>query len=57
MRSCFTASLVLLVLLFGLPWLSVPAQEEEGETPPVEQASSADDSVTLTVWDGSDFRV
>ena len=56
MRSCFTASLVLLVLLFGLPWLSVPAQEEEGETPPVEQASSADDSVTLTVWDGSEVQ-
>ena len=52
MRTCFAASLVLLVLLFGVPWLRCAPQEAEKEETPV----SADGQVLLTVWDGKENR-
>ena len=52
MRSCFAAALVLLLLLFGLPWLgTTPAGEEQAES-----AASPDGQVVLTVWDGKENR-
>ena len=53
MKDCIAASVILLSLLFGLPWLL--AEEEgaapEGGTQPQETAA-LDAQVTLTVWDG-----
>lgn len=54
MRTCISASLAVLLVLFGLPWLT--ASVEEPSTPPLEEETetvlSADESVTLRVWDG-----
>ena len=52
MKSCVAAALVLLLLLFGAPWLTAEAPEKKEELPPQEELS-ADAGVTLRVWDGS----
>ena len=54
MRACISASLAVLLLLFGLPWLT--ATVEKPAAPPTDKESketlSADESVMLRVWDG-----
>lgn len=49
MKSCVAAALILLILLFGAPWLTAEAPPKE-ETP---QPALADEAVMLRVWDGS----
>ena len=58
MKDAFAASIFLLLLLFGLPWLTAaPSPEEEmGETPQPEEPTILDEQVTLTVWDGEENR-
>ena len=51
MKSCIGASLLLLLLLFGIPWLTAEAPQH-GDGEPGEEVS-ADAAVTLRVWDGS----
>ena len=50
MKECVMAALMLLAMLFGLPWLR--QQEQPEENPTVQQEVRLDEQVTLTVWDG-----
>lgn len=52
MKSCVAAALVLLLLLFGAPWLTAEAPQKAEDTPPA-QEERADAAVMLRVWDGS----
>lgn len=52
MKSCVAAALVLLLLLFGAPWLTAEAPEKEVEDSQ-QQEDRADETVLLRVWDGS----
>ena len=54
MKDAFAAAMVLLLLLFGIPFLGLerPETETEGET----AAVLRDAQVTLTVWDGTENR-
>ena len=59
MRACISASLAVLLLLFGLPWLTakvegpaVPPAEEPADESVEGEALSADANVVLRVWDG-----
>ena len=56
MRSCIAASLVLLLILFALPSLTVSRRQTV--TPPEESMTepSKDEKVTLRVWDGEQTR-
>ena len=58
MKDCIAAAVILLSLLFGLPWLTAEkgAAEKETETPPSEETARLDEQVTLTVWDGETVR-
>ena len=53
MKDCVTASVILLLLVFGLPWLMA---EEDAETPggsvPPRETAMLDEQTVLTVWDG-----
>ena len=53
MKDCVTASVILLLLVFGLPWLMA---EEDAETPgesaPPQETVMLDEQTVLTVWDG-----
>lgn len=51
MRSCIGAALLLLLLLFGIPWLTAEAPQHQEEVPGEEVSTDA--AVTLRVWDGS----
>ncbi|MBE6971196.1 MAG: stage II sporulation protein D [Ruminococcaceae bacterium] len=51
MKSCVAAALVLLLLLFGAPWLTAEAPQKEEEMPPPQ--ARADETVVLRVWNGS----
>ena len=57
MKDCVAAAVILLALLFGLPWLTAGegTAEQEEETPQ-EQAGRLDEQVTLTVWDGTEVQ-
>lgn len=58
MKDCIAASVILLSLLFGLPWLSAEPQAEKGEEvlPPAGETVRLDEQVTLTVWDGEQVQ-
>ena len=58
MKDCIAASVILLSLLFGLPWLTAEEShvEQEAEAPPVEEPGRLDEQVTLTVWDGEQVQ-
>ncbi len=51
MKECVVAALILLAMLFGLPWLH-QQQEQPEETLTPQQTVRLDEQVTLTVWDG-----
>lgn len=57
MRSCAAVTLVLMLLLFGIPWL---AEAPEGGQAPSEplaaEGQRADADIALTVWDGQELR-
>lgn len=57
MRSCAAVTLVLMLLLFGIPWL---AEAPEGGQAPSEPLAAeerrADADIALTVWDGQELR-
>ena len=53
MRYCVAATLLVLALLFGLPWLTAEAPEVPGGEDPEEPPVSVDGDVVLKVWDGS----
>ena len=57
MRSCAAVTLVLMLLLFGIPWL---AEAPEGGQAPSEPLAAeeqrADADIALTVWDGRELR-
>ena len=53
MKDCVAAALIMLALLFGLPWLTAgDGAVEKEDAPPQEDAGRLDEQVTLTVWDG-----
>ncbi len=55
MKDCVAAALILLAMLFGLPWLrdqQEPVGEQEDSPPAAEQTQRLDEQVMLTVWDG-----
>ena len=57
MKDCVTASVILLLLVFGLPWLM--AEEEEGtagESAPPQETVMLDEQTMLTVWDGTEVQ-
>ncbi len=58
MRACISASVLMLVLLFGLPWMTATVEEPESPPAPneVQEEATADAQVTLRVWDGETTR-
>ena len=52
MKDAFAAAMVLLLLLFGIPFLGLERPETEEEGP----VTLTDAQVTLTVWDGTENR-
>ena len=55
MKDAIAAALILLALLFGVPFLGTAPQEEEeqqGESPLPQETVPLDEQVKLTVWDG-----
>lgn len=57
MKDCIAASVIILSLLFGLPWLAAEPQTEQEEAPLTgEETVRLDEQVTLTVWDGENVR-
>ena len=55
MKDCVAASVIIVVLLFGLPWLTAGEGVTDGDTPPQETVL-LDEQVTLTVWDGAQVQ-
>lgn len=56
MKDCIAAAVIMLVLLFGLPWLTAGDGTVEKEETPQEEVGRLDEQVTLTVWDGDQVR-
>ena len=52
MKDVMAATVILLSLLFGLPWLTAERRVSQDEPPAVEKNVPLDEQVTLTVWDG-----
>ncbi len=57
MKDCIAAALILLSLLFGVPFLGTEVQEKEKEEEPLPQETvRLDEQVTLTVWNGEEVQ-
>ena len=57
MRSCAAVTLVLMLLLFGIPWLAeAPGGGQAPSEPLAAEEQRADADIALTVWDGQALR-
>ena len=57
MKDCIAAAVILLAVLFGLPWLTAGDGTADSEdAPPQEDGGRLDEQVTLTVWDGGEVQ-
>ena len=57
MKDCVTASVILLLLVFGLPWLMAGEEDETvGESAPPQETAMLDEQTVLTVWDGTEVQ-
>ena len=54
MKKSFMVGLLLVLLLFGVPWLMAPRSDKEGQSTPQEEFQGQRDADTaITVWDGT----
>ena len=57
MRSCAAVTLVLMLLLFGIPWLAEAPEGGQAQPEPLTaEEQRADADIALTVWDGQELR-
>ena len=57
MRSCAAVTLVLMLLLFGIPWLAEAPEGGQAQPEPINaEELRADADIALTVWDGRELR-
>ena len=57
MRSCAAVTLVLMLLLFGIPWLAEAPEGGQAQPEPLAaEEQRADADIALTVWDGQELR-
>ena len=57
MRSCAAVTLVLMLLLFGIPWLAEAPEGGQAQPEPLTaEEQRADADIALTVWDGQALR-
>ena len=57
MRSCAAVRLVLMLLLFGIPWLAEAPEGGQAQPEPLAaEEQRADADIALTVWDGQELR-
>ena len=57
MRSCAAVTLVLMLLLFGIPWLAEAPEGGQAQPEPLAaEEQRADADIALTVWDGRELR-
>lgn len=57
MRSCAAVTLVLMLLLFGIPWLAEAPEGGQAQPEPIAaEEQRADADIALTVWDGRELR-
>lgn len=55
MRSCAAVTLVLMLLLFGIPWLAEAPEGGQAQPEPLAaEEQRADADIALTVWDGQE---